>query len=339
MATGKMILDKIQIGQEAVAGDGAADARVATAILAGAGTLQDASVKTVVDNKVGYSIRTTEQFTPMKGVDISLTEHYASFEQLGYFLDMALGKATPAQDGVGSGYVRTYPIPSDIQEITDFLTLLVEGGDNNQEYQAAYCFMTEMSLSMKKGDAWMRSASLTGQEMLKGSFTGSLSAPTLEKIMANNTALYIDAVSGTIGTTLVPACTLLTASLAIATGLRPFSGDADLAFACAEHVGHALELDTSFRYDANAVSQEDNYAADTPILLQLKNEGSDLGTTGTTYSKKTLIIDLAGVWGSFKKDGDENGVNLGKGKLLVGYDPTAATAGQIILVNELSTLP
>jgi hypothetical protein len=52
----------------------------------------------------------------------------------------------------------------------------------------------------------------------------------------------------------------------------------------------------------------------------------------------TLIIDLVGLWTDFSGLDDVDGNNIVTGSFAVRYDATAASAGQIIVVNETAAL-
>jgi hypothetical protein len=68
-------------------------------------------------------------------------------------------------------------------------------------------------------------------------------------------------------------------------------------------------------------------------------EGKALGTAGT-YSKETFRIDMAGLYTSFGSPNDEDqGTNVSKAVFDAGYDATAALFCNLLLVNELSSVP
>lgn len=61
--------------------------------------------------------------------------------------------------------------------------------------------------------------------------------------------------------------------------------------------------------------------------------------TAGTYTNKTLIIDLAGMWEKFDKLGEDNGNDIIEADFRVAYDATAAKYAEIKVVNELASLP
>jgi len=64
-----------------------------------------------------------------------------------------------------------------------------------------------------------------------------------------------------------------------------------------------------------------------------------LGTPGTSYTYRTVIIDVAGKFVSVGPLEDSDGNDVRTFTFRGGYDETAAEFGKIIVVNELSALP
>jgi len=153
------------------------------------------------------------------------------------------------------------------------------------------------------------------------------------------TKLYIEATStGTIGTTQCTG-TLLDATLNVNSGWKPrYTADGQKYFKSAQSTQPEITLDVTFEHNAVAVGQVGNWMDETAKLIRLKAEGS-AATSAGSYSYKTLIIDLAGKWASFDKIEDDDGNDIISGTFQARYDSTAATYGQIIVVNETTTLP
>jgi hypothetical protein len=184
------------------------------------------------------------------------------------------------------------------------------------------------------------SATLIGANVsVMANFTGSLALPTVEDILFQKTKLYIDAVSGTIGTTQIP-CTLYEFSLDVTTGFQAvYAANGDLAFCKINGGMPDIKLHLVFEHNATSKDQKAAWRSLTPKLIQLKSEGSAVATAGTTYTNKTLKINVAGMWEKFEKLGENNGNDVLEGDFRVAYDPTAAKYAEIIVVNELASLP
>ena len=334
--SGIKVLRKIQLGGETTAGTAVAADFIWRGIATG---LEDTREKVRPEENVGLTSMTTRQYTPKIAAQLSMAATEATFEQLPHILEAALMKATPVQDGAGSGYLYTYNLPTTARAVTDIKTYTIEGGDNQQAEEMAYAFVSEFEISMNAGEAWMVSATWQGREASTTTFTGALAIPSIEEILTQETKLYIDAVGGTIGTTEI-ACTLLSATLNITTGLiARFTASGELFFCVAEDVGMRGTLELTFLHNTTAVATKANWRADTPALVRLEADGSALGT-GATYTYKTAQINCAGIWNTFDdSDGDDEGTNTAVATLDLGYDETAALLGSILIVNELSALP
>lgn len=178
-----------------------------------------------------------------------------------------------------------------------------------------------------------------GRQVSKATFTASLDLDPVETILFSKTKLYIDAASGTIGTTL-KSSTLLGAELSIKTGLVPvFTGDGNLYFTFTKCVGPEVLLKVTFEHNASAVAEKDAWIAQTARVIRLITQGTALTTAGTAYTYKTLQIDLAGKWEKFEKIDEQDGNDIVTGTFRARYNDDAELFGQILVVNELSALP
>jgi hypothetical protein len=92
-------------------------------------------------------------------------------------------------------------------------------------------------------------------------------------------------------------------------------------------------------HDSNAVAEKQNFRNEKPRLLRLEAKGDTLATAGSTYTEKTMIIDLAGKWESFGPLDDDDGNDTITGTFRVRYNETAALFAKFIFVNELASLP
>lgn len=335
--SGIKVLRKIQLGGETTAGTAVAADFIWRGIATG---LEDTREKVRPEENVGITSMTTRQYTPSVGAQLSMAATEATFEQLPHILEAGIAEATATQDGAGSGYIYQYDFPTTARAVGDIKTYTIEAGDNQQAEEMAYAFVSDFTISMNAGEAWQIEATWRGREASTTTFTGALSIPAVEEILTQKTKLYIDAASGTIGTTEI-SCTLLSATLNITTGWIPrWTASGELYFCVAEDQGLRGTLELTFLHNATAVATKANWRADTPALVRLEAEGSDLSSAGTTYSVKTARIDVAGVWNTFEDaDGDDEGTNTAVATLDLGYDTTAALLGSILIVNELTALP
>lgn len=169
-------------------------------------------------------------------------------------------------------------------------------------------------------------------------FTPNISIPTVEEIIFNKAKLYIDDVSGTIGTT-QKSNTFLSFDLDLQTGWKGQpTGDGRLDFSFAKYTKASWMLKVTFEHDGTATAEKAKWIAKTPRLIRIKVEGSALSVAGGSYTYKTLIIDVPGVWTDFTALENDDGNDTVTGTLKGGYDATAALGGQIVVVNSLSAL-
>jgi hypothetical protein len=204
-----------------------------------------------------------------------------------------------------------------------------------------YCFVESMALRGEQGGPLMVSANWIGRQMSLCTFTGALSIATVEEILFSKGKLYIDAIGGTYGST-QKSNTLLGADLNLTTGwIASDPGDGNLYFMFHKYAPTVFnaELQVTFEHDATSIAEKVKWRAQTAFKIQLKFEGSALGSAGTTYTYKTLIINLAGKWTKFNKIDERNGNDIVTGTFQARYNATAASVGQVIVVNEVASVP
>lgn len=330
---GVRALRKIQLGLETTAGTAVA----ATALFRGKGTLEDASEFKFPEEDIGYLSGVDRQYNPKKLAKLSMDDVEATFEQLPYILAAGVKNVVSgAADGAGTDKIYAYTFPTTAQN--SIKTYTIEGGDDTQEEEIEYAFVGGFKLGGKPGEAVMMSADWLGRQITLSTFTGSIAVPTVEEILFSKGKLYIDAVGGTIGGTL-KSNTLLAMELAVKTGWVPvFAGDGNLYFSFNKCVGPEITLDITFEHDSVALAEKAAWRAGTARQIRLNFDGSAAATPGTTFTYKTLRIDLAGKWEKFDKLDGIDGNDVVKGTFRARYNSTAALFAEIKVVNELASL-
>lgn len=344
MANGAKWAQKIQLGRESTAGTAVA----ATAIWRGiGGNLQDDREIVSVDEMIGVALPTTRAYIGRYGGKLAMAATPATFEQLPHILEAGIKSVgSGASDGVGSGKIYAYPVG--MTAANTIKTYTIETGDNEQAEEMSYSFVEKFTLSGERHRAVMVSADWIGRTTNPTTFTGSLTAPTVEEILAPRSSFYIDAVSGTIGTTVVTG-TLLKWELTVTTGWRPkYTLDMEgggaqagrvFSFVYFDRDSFSAEFSATYEHNTAAVAQKLLYGDATPRLFRISIPGSNLATGGTAYSLKTFILDMAAYyteWSALDADEGNSIVNV---KAKIGYNPTAAKALSITVVNELSSIP
>lgn len=223
-------------------------------------------------------------------------------------------------------------------------TYTAEGGNNLRVERSAYSFPTSFELSGKGGsnaDAVMLSSTwITRQwEKLAAGFTAGISPQAVSEALFSKTKLFIDNIGGTIGAT-EKTDTLASFSYKANTGLaHQFAGTGNLYFSKAQRKGKIqIACAISLYQNAAALVEYDAWLNTTPRLLRILIEGPALATPGTSYSKKTIILNMPGTWVKFPNPEDIEGAEVLPGQFRPAYDSTAGIGPSITVVNELAAL-
>lgn len=399
---------RILLGKETVRGT----AVLPTTIWRGEGTLQDDAAYTTPPEDIGAFMNAIRTYASFKGGTLNLTPVPATFEQLPHILEMAIKKvASGVQDGSGSGYIYTYPLPVAAAQTVG--TYSIEAGDNAVSEQAAYAYCENFKLSGKSNQAITMAATLktravasqsltattisfddskhildsgnglagftagmrvkvNGTANNNGVFTIAVSAagqltttedttteaaggsvtidryftsvtlPAVQELIFNASKLYIDDVSDDFGDTQITG-TFWGFDLDYTSGMQGVStgeGRADMDFGVLLGMAASGTLKLSFLMDSVWARQEKAKArAHTPRKFRIVCEGAALGTAGTTYSKKTCIIDFEGIYTKMNPPSEDNGKDVLVAEASLGIADPTDSAGQVIVVNELSALP
>lgn len=327
-------LRKLQFSRQADSDSG--DAIAATEIWRGMGTIEDARDLHYIDEDVGLLVGSDRTNTSALQAKLSLDAIPATYEQFPHLLEMNIKTVTPTSDsGNGSGIIYTYPIPTNAtQAIKPYCW---QGGDNIQAEVANFMHGIDFTWAGEEQKEWMMSSNLMGRTVANTSFTALSNLVAIDEMNFNQTKLYIDPDSGSWGSTLF-SNTLLQASLKYTSGLIPkYTADGNLYPSWFQMTMPTIELTITFEHDANSVIEKTNWRNETARLIRLLNQGPALTTPGV-YTYKTSQLDLAGKWLKFAKLGERNGNDVLEGTFTGRYNATQASAGQIIVVNERSTL-
>ena len=176
------------------------------------------------------------------------------------------------------------------------------------------------------------------QSWAQASFV-NLDAVAVEWALFSRAKMYIDAVSGTMGATEKERI-LAEFELRFDSGIRGIQTADDVSsYSFSEFSKKPIiECDFVLNQYADITTEILNWQNNTPRLIEIKIEGSDLTTAGTTYSKKTIRIQLPGFWNSMPEQIGVRGQERIVGTFQAGYNPTAGIGVNIIVVNELSSL-
>lgn len=327
---------QVQIGQEVTAGT----AVTPTARWRGEASMpDDQEVLVFPEEDVGSIPGKDRSYIPALLTEMSFLDTPATFEQVPYPLISGVLDDDPVADGTGTGWITQHDFPtSTVPTVTDLKTLSITGGDDKDQEQVEYFFTEEFTLGGIAEESLMLSGwKGKGRQSTLDDFE-TLTLPTVEEIKVNLASLYIDAVAGTVGTTLITDV-IREISLKIKTGwIHRWGADGQLYFNKCVMTRPELTLEITFDHDTVAMAQKVAKRAQTPKLIQVNFKGSEL-TTADTYTYKRHIWNLAGKWEKFDPLGNDGGVTVSKGIFKVRENDVASLYAEITNVNEQETLP
>ncbi len=288
MAYGVPGLAKIQIGKETTAGTAVA----ATTIWRGPfAPIVDGREIQQAEENIGQLVPKARTYVPRKVATLEMPETEATFEQLPYILAAGVENVvTGVADGTGSGKVYQYDLSNAAQQTPAVYT--IESGDNVRVDEMEYSFVEEFELNGNKGEAVKMSGKWKGRQSTDAEHTTSLSVPTVEEILFGSGKLYIDDSAGTVGTTQKTG-TWLGFKLSCKTGHKVVeSADGQVYFATITQSAPEITGEILLEHDAIGEAELNKARTEAARLVRMTFEGSNL-TTASTYSKKTLRIDMA----------------------------------------------
>jgi hypothetical protein len=199
-------------------------------------------------------------------------------------------------------------------------------------------FCEEFSISGKVREPLKFTASLIGKQATNDTFTTGLTIPTVEEALFQKSKIYInDAALGFGGT--VIANYLLGFNLSVKTGfVSRFAADGNLYYSYLKQVKPEITLELTVEHNTTAEAEITKARAQTARLIRILTEGAAVTTPGTTYSKKSLILDIAGKYSAIPAIEDEDGSSIMNFTLNGRYNATAASMGKIVVVNEVDDL-
>lgn len=321
---GNVAFRKIQLGEEGTEGSPVA----ATAILlAGEGATAGLSL----ENRISLIRRAPvsslaafgRQYLAQRAVGLRY-DGDLTVEQVLYLLHMGVkGNVSPAGT---SPYVWTFDKALTAAPTLDSFT--VEFGDDTQAYEANGVLAEALEFSGAQGEPWRMGGDLFGWKRVATTFTPGLGAPDVTPIPFSYTKLYIDATWAALGGNQLDA-ELLGASLSIP-GVYPKWRGGTL-----EPSAHGIEpsnatLELRLEFTSNIVTELANVEAGTERFIRL---------IAQTDANHIFQIDGCFTWDPatiFDADRGDNVVPLTG---LSMEDPTSSNELEIVVTNQVSTLP
>lgn len=256
----------------------------------------------------------------------------ATYEQLPYFLNGVIEPATVTGTGP---YTYTYApnyAASNAQK-----TYTIEYGDDLQAYEIEFAYLKTLTMSGGAHSPVKMSAQGGARQKSEVSFTGSLTAPTVETIMGNSCQLYY----GTSWSNLTGGGTLATAtlidwSITMESGLMPSKRTDGTDYFTLLGEGKRQLFRYSFTLEFNTIANStldlsSDFQAGTQQWFEIRTAGS---------SSRSLKIQMAVTIDDYQDfAGVQDGINVIRISGGSHYDTTGTASGQVILVNGVETLP
>jgi hypothetical protein len=327
MTYGIKALRKAQGGLETTAGT----AKAATFIWPGeAGWITDEGTQEPVAEDDGNFLPSARVHCPRLGATWAMPETVATFETLPVVFAAGIENITSATtDTGGSGHIYQYDVGTSAARTV--ATFTFEVGNNVDVSEMEYSFVEEFTLSGAEGEGLMFSAGWRGRQKTDTTFTAAQAKITgLEEIPFSIGAIYIDAT--TVGTTQKTG-TWKGFSLTQVTGFKALwtgDGNASPYFSTIKQDPPELTGEFTFEHDATGLAEIEAAEAGTTRLIRLIWEGSTLTTAGSSYTKKTLKIDLAVQYTAIPDVDEDDGDDV----VTLPWRAVQGTDPQYIVVNQ-----
>jgi cellulase/cellobiase CelA1 len=306
-------LQRIQVGPETVKGTAVTTGKVLTGIK---GQIADMSELKTVQNDYQTGLMTgSDQGAPVFVSDVFEVALDGDFtpENGAYLLNAAWGSATPATTASVLTAAWTFAAPT--TAINSPKTLTVQTGDNTEQLKGSYGLITDFEIKGAVNDVWKFTGKLQGRSVSAAS-TGFDSATALAAtpLQTNMTKVFMDAASGTVGTTQLTA-TVREFSLKPKSGFHHKQFQDGVLYPTSD--GQAkpeATLDLVLEYNSNAIGLRADWKNKAAKRVRVLNGASATATPA-------VYFDVAGYVSKFQPLGDKDGNSI------VGVTLTCAPQG------------
>jgi len=217
-------------------------------------------------------------------------------------------------------------------------TFTVEYGDDTQAYETEYCFATRWTIEGRPNEAVQFRLEMVGRQRMDTTFTGSLSAQSVQILPFNKAKFYLDSSWANLGNTQKTGL-LRAFSFEFDTGLRPFyTSDGDLYFARVTEVKKAPTLTLTYAWGSDADTERTAFENRTTRFARLTLYGSteqDSGQGNPPY----VEIDMALRYAGWPEWGADEGMTTFEVPANAVYDSTGGHMFQVKCYNLLDTYP
>jgi hypothetical protein len=247
-------------------------------------------------------------------------------EMLEMLLITVQGAVTPTTPGGGTLSRLWTFTPGDLDSAT------LEWHDGAAAWQMVGTYGDRLRIAGSVGGENVATFDLFGKAITAAALTGALADRVPDFQEGYQTLLYIEAFTGTPGTTVI-AGTLVNWDVTIANGLRRIYTADNVNAASAVSVGE-LEVTANLTFlasPAQAATEYANWDGATKRMVRLLFKGAAV-IEGTLYPQ--VSIDLPGAWSAFDLGQAEENVRAYQLSLQYVYSPTSAFGVRVQLQNS-----
>jgi hypothetical protein len=313
-----------------------------TAILAGLNTIRWRPAFTVVQaTKLDGSLAAANSAEVTAKHGELYLAGYVTPEDFPYVLESAYATASPSADaGTPIAYTRVYAPALITENVPKSAT--IEVGGNVQQWRIPGAVVQNFELSGRIGDYAMFTSNWWGKDLVNvpGGFTGTLTKRSVERLKSKNFKFYIDAASGTIGTTQVTDCITSWSFRSGDCYLRRNCHDGTLNPAGYSQADQRSEMTLTFQVGTQTKALYDYLEAGTLLYIRMVCEGTNIH--GTPTINKKFQVDMCAAITEFPETGDNEEENaLAIPITFMGTEDQVGTWAKLVEytdVNKVATL-
>jgi hypothetical protein len=217
-------------------------------------------------------------------------------------------------------------------------TFTFEFGDDDQAFEAGFCFATEIEISGEADGVVEATVSIVGDEKSETSFTGGLSEQSVQLAPFNLAKIYIDDDGGTMGSTQKTGL-LRAFTWTLETGLFAFpTADGSLTFGAVSEGRKAPELELVYKAGSDAETERGHYRSRNTRLVRIELNGQtelDSGQDNPPY----LQLDQAIRYEHWPMIDDDDGQSIISVPAYGVYNSGYGKVFECAVLNDVSALP
>lgn len=257
-------------------------------------------------------------------------EMVATFEDLPYLLDNALGEATPS--GTASPYTRAYAMPVGSITAPRIWTIIYGNSQTGGGvYTVPGALITSLKFSAKTGGPMMVTAGIVGKQITTAGVLASLSDRAVTPIMGQPWAVKMDAWGGTMGATALSA-TVVGFDVTVDLKREVVRSVDALAPDSWETTGAAVKLDLTLRFNATTKAEVDAIVAQSAVIQK------QIALSQTAGVQKCEFQFAGTLTGQPKIYDDQNGVLTTSLSYDGTYHTTFANSFKMNVLNSVAAL-